>query len=459
MRGSTPRARGWLAPPTMGSRAASLAAALAGLERYDEAIVEHDRCLARHPDDTAVRRELARTLSWAGGGHLARALVEDERLAAVAPDDAVLGVERARVLAWDGQLTESAAAFAALRVAAPAQAARGTGDVWAWGGQPGVAAAWYRRALDAGAASEDAEVARRYLAADAWQREIAPTATLIEDSDRLLARRYAVDGRLRLDGTTDLGAGFVHGDYHQRGEDVRVERARFSVARDLAPGWQVDAAYGPNVYDDGRATQSGAGRVTRRIGPESLLAVGYDHYDLLDEVLTVASARGGVLQGDRVRVAGRHVLPGRLEVTGTAAWVHVSDGNRSVAAGVTLGRRVLRVPDLRVVADAAWLSYEARSDRYWDPARYVSSGLGLEVRHSVWRVATLSGTARAGYGREDGAGALELAWGVHLETAEYRGLSVLIAYGSGTTNRGGGDPGGYSSQTATAGFRWRWSPS
>src|SRR6185369_11534723 len=167
----------------------------------------------------------------------------------------------------------------------------------------------------------------------------------------------------------------IHSDYQQHGDHLRADRGRFSLLSDLDDHWRLAVTWAPTVYDEDRTRQNAALEVTRVFGPESQLALGYDHYDIIDEVLTVASADDHVLSADRVRLQGRHVLPGRFELAGSASIAPYSDGNRLIALQGSLARRILRKPGVTLKLDAGYLDYGDRSDLYWDPARYQTQGL------------------------------------------------------------------------------------
>ena len=440
----------------------ALAAALAEQGDLDGAIDLYAAQLERRPDDAATRRQLARTLSWSG--RMRQALQLYEELVAAAPNDTELRLEQASVLAWDGQLTESARALGPLRRVAPARVERLLGDLHRWGGARAAAARHYRAAALLGDGDEDGRAGARYLADEADVAEAVPTFSAMQDSDRFNQRRVIVEARQRHGLATEVGIAIIHNDYEQRGRRVESDRNRFTLLHDLDDRWRVAGTWAPAVYDDDRTRHNATVELTRTFGPERQLSVAYDHYDLIDEVLTVASADGRILNGNRGRVQGRWVLPGRVELAGTASVSGYSDGNRLVALQASLARRILRRPGVTLRVDTGYIDYAERSDLYWDPARYVTNGLSAILRQPLVRGVTLQLDARVGYGEEEGQGSLERSFGASLALADLLGLTAELGYRYGETGRvgsvgatGGGT--GYVAHNGTLAVRYRFGAS
>lgn len=440
----------------------ALAAALAEEGDLDGAAELYLAHLERHPEDTATRRQLARTLSWSG--RMRPALTLYAELVAAAPNDTELRLEHASVLAWDGQLTESARALQPLRAVAPSRVERLLGDLHRWGGARAAAARHYRAAALLGDGDEHARASEQYLADEAHVAEAVPTFSAMQDSDRFNQRRVMVEARQRHGLATEVGIAVIHNDYEQRGRRVESDRNRFTLLHDVDDRWRLAGIWAPAVYDDDRTRHNATVEVTRTFGPERQLSVAYDHYDLIDEVLTVASADGRILSANRGRVQGRWVLPGRVELAGAASVSGYSDGNRLVALQASLARRILRRPGVTLRVDTGYIDYAERSDRYWDPAQYVTSGLGAVLRQPLVRGVSLQLDARVGYGQEEGLGSLERSFGASLALAEVLGLTAEVGYRYGETGRvgsvgatGGGN--GYVAHNGTLAVRYRFGAS
>lgn len=440
----------------------ALAAALAeegDLAGASELYMAH---LERHPEDSATRRQLARTLSWSG--RMRPALKLYDELVAAAPNDTELRLEQASVLAWDGQLTESARILQPLRGVAPARVERLLGDLHRWGGARAAAARHYRAAALLGDGDESARAGERYLADEAHVAEAIPTFSAMQDSDRFNQRRVMVEARQRHGLATEVAVAVIHNDFEQRGQRIRSDRNRFTLLRDVNDRWRVAGTWAPAVYDEDRTRHNATVEVTRTFGPERQVSVAYDHYDLIDEVLTVASADDRILNANRGRVQGRWVLPGRVELAGAASVSGYSDGNRLVALQASLARRILRRPGVTLRVDTGYIDYAERSDVYWDPAQYVTNGLSAILRQSLVRGVSLQLDARVGYGQEEGQGSLERSFGASLGLAEVRGLTAELGYRYGETGRVGGvgatgGGGGYVSHNGTLAVRYRFGAS
>jgi hypothetical protein len=290
--------------------------------------------------------------------------------------------------------------------------------------------------------------------------EAIPTFTAMQDSDDFQQRRVTVEARQRYGLATEVGIAIVHSDFEQHGDELRVDRGRFSLLRDLDDRWRVAGIWAPAVYDEDRTRHNATLEIARVFGPESQLSIAYDHYDLIDEVLTLASAESRILNANRVRLQGRHVLPGRLQLAGTGSVADYSDGNRLVALQLSLARRVLRRPGVTIKWDGGYLDYAERSDLYWDPARYVTTGVAGIARQALFAGVYLQLEARVGYGQEEDQGSLERSFGATLALAEVQGITAELGYRYGEAGRvgsvgaaGGGD--GYVAHYGTFGLRYR----
>ena len=127
-----------------------------------------------------------------------------------------------------------------------------------------------------------------------------------------------------------------------------------------------------------------------------------------------------------------------------------------MALQASLARRVLRKPWLTLKLDAGYLDYAERSDRYWDPAQYVTQGLGATLRQALAPKVTLQVEARVGYGQEEGQGSLERSFGASLALADVAGLTAELGYRYGETGRVGSvnGSGGYVAHSGTIALRY-----
>jgi tetratricopeptide (TPR) repeat protein len=438
-----------------------MAGLLADRREFSAATEAYTEYLRRRPEDLAARRQLARVLSW--NGDYARALEEYDRLLALAPNDTDLVLERARVLAWDGQLTESADAFATVRSRDPAAAERGLGDAYRWGGQRNAAAVHYRAAMMLGDGNEHALAGESYFASESGGEAAAPRFDAVHDSDDFTGLHVGLETRQRLGVGTELAGGFSHAEYSQTGDHLAADRLRLTLAHDFDEHWRGAVSYSPALFgdqggdsSDPTTTHNWSATIDRVVGPESTISLGYDRYDLIDEVLTVRSAQHHVLYGDRVHLTARHVLPHRIELTGSASWSDYSDGNALTALKASIGRRILR-PGLSLRYEIGYLSTAQRSDLYWDPARYWTQGAVLAFTRPIAPHLRIALEARVGYGDDDGTHSLERAFGGKLEIVEIAGLTAELGYHYGETGRASldGGPSGYHAHTGSLSVSYR----
>ena len=185
--------------------------------------------------------------------------------------------------------------------------------------------------------------------------------------------------------------------------------------------------------------------------------------ELRDEVSSLlrASEGGDSLPAARVAIAASAPI-GNAEVSVSAGALALSDGNqrRSVQASV----RVPIAPHVAALYSGGTLGFSQRSDADWNPSRYVSNAVGVEV--SVQNRTGFSGVARVlpGYGRSNETVNLPGGAPVRIEprnvpqlSASYEvgyqahGWRVLLdgAYGRGRE-------GGYQSLTSNARVQVDW---
>jgi hypothetical protein len=153
---------------------------------------------------------------------------------------------------------------------------------------------------------------------------------------------------------------------------------------------------------------------------------------------------------------------GNAEVYVSAGALSLSDGNqrRSVQASV----RVPITSHVAAIYSGGTLGFSQRSDAYWNPSRYISNAVGVEL--SVKNRAGFSGAARVlpGYGRSSET--LVLPNGVPLRVEPRNVPQLSASYEVGYQSRGWrvlldgaygrGREGGYQSLTSNARVQVDW---
>jgi hypothetical protein len=137
-------------------------------ETRPAAIAALDSLLVAEPHDPAIRRALARALSWSG--RLEEALAHyDVLLRGPAPRDSVpLAIERLRVRLWQGELAEAEQGFEEIlrREPGATDALVGLAQIRRWSGRPLGAWALAERAVGAGPDRQDAREELAWARAD-----------------------------------------------------------------------------------------------------------------------------------------------------------------------------------------------------------------------------------------------------------------------------------------------------
>lgn len=373
------------------------------------------RAVRLEPADTSLRRGYARALAWSG--NRAGAIEQLGILIGQGPreEDVFL---RAQLRLWSGDDRGAEEdLLLAGRLAPRAETYGLLGDLYRWRGDWGRARRAYRRALElapgnaailasleAVERSERAALVAEARAALGW----TATATHSEDNTGFLFLAASLQRGFALGASTTLAVG--------------VEQRRLSQR---TPGGREEYLYGSAV-DVGVAH---AGRYVQAGG-----RVGVARHALVRDMVYASLAVGTTFRHARVSVEGtsgpvyaslmttralvrRAPLESRLaaplrgrEATASVtvpigaaeAWVgasvlRLSDGNgRSSVQG---SLRVPVAPHLAALYSGGTLGFSRRSDVYWDPARYTSHSVGVEVARRQPRGLSVAARVLPGIGR------------------------------------------------------------
>jgi hypothetical protein len=243
-------------------------------------------------------------------------------------------------------------------------------------------------------------------------------------------------------------------NYTQHGAELQARRAALAVTHEWGLVHLLGQA-GIGSYSTGDVAPAFRLGVELRRRPEEAYGLGYDRYDLIDEVMTVRSARGDVLQGNRAGLWLREPLPWRLKLAATASFDSITDGNQARGGSLLLARRVLRRPQVELRLDGRYYAVAERSPRYWSPAPYVSTGLGVELEHELHRGIRVLLDLRGGWAREANVQVPERAGGVRLAFDMFAGWEMNLGYRLAETARASSGSGGYRAQTALFEVRYR----
>ena len=440
------------------------------------------RALALAPTDTAVRRAYAKALAWSGDR---RAAIEQlsvllrERLDA---DDLLM---RGQLYLWSGDEQHAQADLAAsARISPRVGTYQLLADMLRWRGEWRRARATYRQALVLW--PDDSTLLASLALLDRQERLALAGRADGEVPGWVATMHHVEDNSGYLFLSTGLGRGFAVG----RGTVLSVSAEQRRVSQ-RSPGGAENFLYG-YALAGGAEQMFWRARLAARAGVARHALVRDMFYGSADLSVPVGRARVSlevsdgpayntlmttralVPGGARGEAVARRPLTGRsailaasapvgnAEVYLSAGALRLSDGNerRSVQASV----RLPIAPHVSALYSGGALGYSQRSDAYWNPTRYVSNAVGLEV--SVQRPTGFSGAARVlpGYGRS--AETVTLPGGAPLR-ADSRNVPQLSAsYEVGYQARrwrllvdgsyGRGREGGYQSLTSSARLQVDW---
>jgi Flp pilus assembly protein TadD len=439
------------------------------------------RALALAPGDSSVRRAYAKALAWSGDR---RGAIEQLTILLRARADADDLLLRGQLYLWSDDLARAEPDLAA---AARMNPRPGTflllADLLRWRGDWRRARATYRQALAlwpgdaqllAGLALLDKEerLAMGGTAEGAFPGWVA-SMHHAEDNTGYLYLSAGVSRGFTVGRATVLSVGaeqrrisqrspggverFLYGYALEGGAEQMFWRARLAARAGIARHALVpDMAYG-------------SGELSMPFGPArvSLEVSDGPAYNTLmtTRALVPATGNGGVLarplRGREAVLAASAPL-GNAEVYVSAGALSLSDGNqrRSVQASV----RVPITSHVAALYSGGTLGFSQRSDAYWNPSRYISNAVGVEV--SARNHAGFSGVARVlpGYGRSSET--LTLPSGAPLRVEPRNVPQLSASYEVGYHSRGWrvlldgsygrGREGGYQSLTSNARVQVDW---
>ena len=439
------------------------------------------RALALAPTDTSVRRAYAKALAWAGDRPAAieqlSILLRDRPDA----DDLLL---RGQLYLWSGDLARAEPDLAAsARMAPRAGTFLMLGDLLRWRGEWRRARATYKQALELWP-NDHALLASLELL-DREERLAMAGSSEGEVTGWVATMHHAEDntGYLFLSGGVSRGFAIGRGTVLSVGaEQRRISQRSPGGAESFLYGYALEAG-AEQMFWRARLTARagvarhalvrdmiyGSGELSMPVGPARVsleVSDGPAYNTLMTTRALVPGTRDGAALArpliGREAVLGASVPVGNAEVYVSAGTLRLSDGNerQSLQASV----RVPLAPHLAALYSGGTLGFSQRSDTYWNPSRYISNAVGVEV--SVQNRTGFSGAARLlpGYGRSSETVNLPGGTPVRIEprnvpqlSASYelgyqaRGWRVLVdgAYGRGRE-------GSYQSLTSNARVQVDW---
>lgn len=354
------------------------------------------RALALAPGDDSLRLDYAKALAWAGDDD--RAIEQYGVLIDHRPTAKLLLV-RGQLYVWRGDYDHGTADLRRSIALAPSYDALVLlGDVARWEGRFDESRALYQRALAIAPNDPRVMVAladlRRletlYVASIGGAEEgWTTTGTYVEDNTGFLFLAGGVSAGVSIDSRTVVGIGLEQRRIAQRSFRSRTRyvdgfaadaRARRQLGSHLAVSVNGGLARHALVHDipyGGLALDWSSGRLSASFSVGSGPVYGsLMSFATLAPSIAAPNASGGPIVG-RTATANVSVPLGAGSLTLTGERLELSDGNArsSVSAAV----RVPLAGNVAAIYDGTVLGYARQSDLYWDPHRYTSQAVGLEV--------------------------------------------------------------------------------
>ncbi|HKN64713.1 MAG TPA: tetratricopeptide repeat protein [Gemmatimonadaceae bacterium] len=375
------------------------------------------RAVALEPPNDSLRLDYARALAWSGDSQ--RAIEQYGVLIAHQPTAGLL-LARGQLYVWHGDNDRGAADLRRSVAMSPSYEGYALlGDVARWEGRFDESRAMYLRALalvpnDPRVTVALAELRRRqtlYVASigraeDGWSTETAYT----EDNTGFLFLAAGMSTGIAVDDQTVIGVGVEQRRVAQRSANARQNHVD-GFAADLRAqhrfGSHVTLSAAAGLARHARVRDMGFGGVAldwERGRVSGSVAVGTGPvYGSLMSLATlvpagVPNASAGPIVG-RTASASVSVPVGSASLTVSGERLELSDGNARnlVSAAV----RVPLASNVAAIYDGSVMGFARQSDLYWDPHRYTSQAVGIEVTGQPARGLSVAVRALPGLARSE----------------------------------------------------------
>ena len=353
------------------------------------------RAVALAPDDTSARRAYARALAWSGAREAAIGQLS-MLIASGAREEDVFTRGQLRLWSGDERGAEADLVLAA-RLEPRAETYGLLGDLYRWRGDWKRSRAAYQQALalrpgNPAILASLAAVDRAERSAFASEARAAlgwtATATHSEDNTGFLFLAASLERGFAIGASTTLAVGVAQRRISQRSPDGSEEFLYGSavdlgiehMARHVRVAGRVGVARHALVRDMVFASLA-AGTVVRgaRLTVEATTGPVYSSLMTTRALVRRVPLESGLaapLRGDEGR-ASITVPIGNAEAWLGGGVLRLSDGNRRTSFQGSV--RVPIAPNVAALYSGGTLGFSNRSDVYWDPTRYTSHAVGIEV--------------------------------------------------------------------------------
>jgi tetratricopeptide (TPR) repeat protein len=375
----------------------AVAKAYTGLSDYNNAIRLYEDYLRMKPDDTEARIQYARVLSW--DRRYPASQRQYEMILAANPERADLRYEYAQILSYESNYVEAVHTFrsltdisdnprARLYSDVPTKAHFNLGQIYRWFGWNEHAVEEQNEALALDSsyapARQELDLVRHRRPASGLDARY----TVITDSSQFRLREADLTAQKWTSQTSEVELS-VGRHYFEHFND-QVTANVFSIGGQYrwADRLVARARVGANFYDQGFGSRPfyGVG-ATWLPSLQSRFALDYNHYDLVYDVSTLqafTAAPVGVdvrdaLDINDIRAHYDYNTGGHWSWLADASHGSISDSNSRDALHGLVSFRLFKAPYVSLGADARYLSYDFRSNRYWSPPEYHSYAGVLQV--------------------------------------------------------------------------------
>ena len=379
----------------------AVARAYTGLSDYNNAIRLYEDYLRMKPDDTEARIQYARVLSW--DRRYGASQRQYEMLLAANPERADLRYEYAQILSYQSNYAEAVHTFrsltdisgnprARLYSDVPTKAHFNLGQIYRWFGWNEHAVEEQNQALALDSsyapARQELDLVRHRRPASGLDARY----TYITDSSKFRLRETDVTAQKWTSQTSEVELSVGRHYFEHFGDQVTANVFSVGGQYRWADRLVARARVGSNFYDDGFGSRPfyGVG-ATWLPSLQSRFALDYNHYDLVYDVSTLQAFTNSpvgvnvrdALDINDIRAHYDYNTGGHWSWLADASHGSISDSNSRDALHGLVSFRLFKAPFVSIGADARYLSYDFRTNRYWSPPEYHSYAGVLQVGQNI----------------------------------------------------------------------------
>ncbi|MEO0113913.1 MAG: tetratricopeptide repeat protein [candidate division WOR-3 bacterium] len=347
---------------------------LVGQEAYPLAESLYEVYLRKNPLDTTAWGEYAAMLSWAG--KYEKSIIAYRQLLTLNPNDQKSALELARVLSWSGAYDSAIHQYLKLDTT-DLKVLTGLAETYYWQGNNTGALAIYEKILEKDpknltALKRQKELKAKIIGGPQFQA----SGNSLWDNEDFSLKRFSANLQLNLSTKTALEPGFAYCEFKQQEDYISAYSYSIRLIEKFSESvWGV-VRYTYNFYDCLDNTHSYGIKFDYTPYPNSNFNFSYDHYDIINDVLTTRSLIQGITT-DNFLIQGYYQFEKNYGLFASYLYGSYSDLNQLQNPQAKIFYKMFHILTLGYRYNL--ITYSDTSHYYWSPDFYQTHSLWIEL--------------------------------------------------------------------------------